>query len=393
MLHEILRYFEAQHEQLAEVNECPTKALRLFSLLPNKSGFECSHIKLCNNGLYGLLKRSGMQLPTDGPLWRAAAPEFWRKCFRIEHFETANRHFAGEVLTDGHAVSIVMRKPKRVRAAGGTPLQEYDAVLGLDPGRRDLFTTCSLEGEHLHKSTRSYYDAATYKASNRTIQGWKDSNERVRRAHEELPSRKSSHQHALERHIRFVLPVLREMLGWHMQKPFRKLKLRRYIAGRAALQQMCHDLTSGGRTLIGFGDWSNRDVAGIIKKSPAGPVKKLESELRKHCRVVSVDEFRTSKVHNTCGGKLTNRCRHHHKDGETRTRRVYSVLCCTNSSCSGISMNRDENASRNILQLLLLQLKSKPRPEQFTRGTELREGAPAPFAAAGSWPVHSGIIA
>ena len=63
-----------------------------------------------------------------------------------------------------------------------------------------------------------------------------------------------------------------------MDKPFRKLKLRRYISSKKALQKMCDELTlkAGPRTLIGFGDWSNWDTAGIIKKSPAGPVRKLE---------------------------------------------------------------------------------------------------------------------
>jgi hypothetical protein len=44
--------------------------------------------------------------------------------------------------------------------------------------------------------------------------------------------------------------------------------------------------------------------AGIIKKSPAGPVKRLEKELRRHCRVVSVDEHLTSKLHSCCHHRM-----------------------------------------------------------------------------------------
>ena len=407
LTHKFLRYFESQHVQAAEDEQHPGKALRLFSLLPNKTGFECCHIKICSNGLYGLLKRAdlGLELPRDGPEWRAAAPDFWRRIFNVESFETSNRKFAGEITTDGHAVSITMRRPKS-EAAAPRPivLAEFGEVLGLDPGRTDLFTTCNLDGEHKHHSTKQFRHAATFKASLKTIEGWMDRNPLAKQVNAELPTRKTSYLEVLKRHVLYVLPVLDSMLAWHMDKPFRKLKLRRYIASKKTLRAICNELTAkaGRETLIGFGDWSNCDSGGIIKGSPAGPVKKLESELRKRCRVVYVDEFRTSKVHHTCGGLLHNRCCHKHykkKDearghiqGELRGAvRVHKVLCCANSSCSGISMDRDENASRNILRLTLLAAQSQPRPPQFTRGVELREDMPAPVGEVGMWPVSVGV--
>ena len=205
-----------------------------------------------------------------------------------------------------------------------------------------------------------------------------------------MPTRKTSHLEVLKQHILFVLPVMDQMMQWHMDKPFRKLKLRRYISSKKALQKICNELTSkaGPRTLIGFGDWSNRDTAGIIKKSPAGPVKKLEAELKKRCRVVPVDEFRTSKLHHNCGCPMHNRWCHKHKDGKSRLTKIHKVLYCANSSCNGISMDRDENASRNILRLLLLEVQGKPRPPHFCRGVELTEGMAAPFGEAGVWLVN-----
>ena len=400
-----LLYFESQHAEAAADARYPGKALRLFSLLPNKAGFECTHIKLCNNGLYGLLKRAGMaaELPTDGPAWRAAAPSFWRRVFEIDKFETANRKFAGEILTDGHSVSIVMRKPKtEATSAKPVVLQNYDQVLGVDPGRTDLFTTCDLAGEHSHLSTKQFRHTATYMSSLKTIHGWINKCDMAKRVGKELPSRKTASLEELKRHIQYILPVLSQILQWHMDKPFRKLKLRRYIASKKALRAICKEITSKGKTLIGFGDWSNRDSAGVIKKSPAGPVKKLEAELRKHCRVVNVDEFRTSKVHHTCGCCLRNRwCHKHHsrKDearGHTRgelkgTVKVHKVLCCANSSCVGMSMDRDENASLNILRLLVAASLGQQRPPHFTRGVELRDDMPAPFGEVGVWPVNVGF--
>ena len=76
LLHRFLRYFEERQQQAAEAGERPQKGLRLFSLVPTKQGFGCSYVKLCNNGLYGLLKLAGLdvQVSNGNAEWRAVAP-------------------------------------------------------------------------------------------------------------------------------------------------------------------------------------------------------------------------------------------------------------------------------------------------------------------------------
>lgn len=63
------------------------------------------------------MKRSGLCVPAEGAAWRNVADQFWRQLFCIEKFETDNRKFAGEILTDGKGVSMVMRKPKSLERA------------------------------------------------------------------------------------------------------------------------------------------------------------------------------------------------------------------------------------------------------------------------------------
>jgi len=135
------------------------------------------------------------------------------------------------------------------------------------------------------------------------------------------------------------------------------------------LRQLCERLVPGGqRVVVGFGDWSNRDVAGIIKKSPAGPVKVFERELARYCTVVSIAEYRTSQVHYDYAHELKNQfsqrlCR----DGEIRTQKVYSVLHCSNNGCRGMTVNRDVNAARNMRRLLECKLRGEDRPAAYTR--------------------------
>ena len=137
------------------------------------------------------------------------------------------------------------------------------------------------------------------------------------------------------------------------------------------MQSICAKLTAaaGRNTAIGFGDWGNYDPTGTITKSPAGPVKQLEAQLKRFCKVVSIPEFRTSKIHSkpTYRHTLTNQvsqrlCR----DGFVRNMRVHSVLHCRTSGC-GMTVNRDANASVNMLELLRAELEGRSRPAVFCR--------------------------
>ena len=75
-----------------------------------------------------------------------------------------------------------------------------------------------------------------------------------------------------------------------MDKPFRKLKLKRYIMAQKKLKELCHRFVPSPdkKVLVGFGDWSNTDNAGLIKKAPPGPVKKFRRELARVCTVIDV---------------------------------------------------------------------------------------------------------
>lgn len=294
-------------------------------------------------------------MPTEGPAWRVVVEEYWRRLFCLDKFETTNRKFAYEVLTDGKAVSIVMRKPKNLFAPREVNLSDYDEVWGIDPGRRAMFTAYSDDGNVKKCTTRQFYEEAKYKSSNATIRGWQSRDPFVFQTICEMPTRKTTSLDALEEHVAFLTPRLDAMMDFHLRKGFRKLKLRRYIFAKRKLEGLCRELTAnaGKRTLVGFGDWSNQDSAGIIKKCPAGPVKRFETTLKRFCKVVAVDEFRSSKLHHDCHCALQNQHSHVRcKDGVVRTRKVHSVLFCPNRSCNGMAMDRDVNAARNILSLV-----------------------------------------
>lgn len=358
------------------------KKCRLFSLLPTKKGFDSGHIKICSTGLYGLLKRSDIpDLPKTQELFRQQADVYWNRFFKIERFapKHKDREFANEIVTDGRSVCITLRRPKREPSTSPEiKLEGHGEVWGLDPGRREIFVATNTEGNVARWSCKRYYHEAGFKRSAKKIKGWQEKDAFVKDTITNMPTKKSAHVSGLMRYLRFVLPRLDRMLRFGMSRRIRDLKFGRYVGKQKTLSRMCDDLTkrAGRDTLIGFGDWSNKDSAGIIKKSPAGPVKTLELELRKRCRVVSVDEFRSSKLHECCHRPMQNMYSERQfvdkKTGSKtiRTSKIHSVLLCRSRGCDGMRVNRDVNASRNMLMLLREQLQGR-RPAAFSRATDL----------------------
>ena len=112
VLFEILQYCEKHNpfKNGDRLYDSRVKQVRLFTLLPTKQGFECSNVKICGTGLFNILKRQGLGWTQDE--FDDAKEEWWRALFRISDFETRNKKFANEILTDGVSVSIVMRRLK-----------------------------------------------------------------------------------------------------------------------------------------------------------------------------------------------------------------------------------------------------------------------------------------
>ncbi|RLN72732.1 hypothetical protein BBJ28_00025227, partial [Nothophytophthora sp. Chile5] len=124
-------------------------------------------------------------------------------------------------------------------------VEDYDVIWGIGPGPTDFITASNQEG----KST-------------------------------------------LGQTIEFMLEYGRELLEFFMDPFFRKLKFRRYTLRTAQLDRACFELAGspGTKTIIGFGDCGAAGE-GLIKNSPAGPVKSFARKLAQYCEVVVVDKF------------------------------------------------------------------------------------------------------
>ena len=251
------------------------------------------------------------------------------------------------------------------------------------PASRTFETMPPDEEDHtIRCSTREFYHCAKYKESVKKNRRWTDRNPEVKNAILALPTKKTVDLGTLERYVRCLLPHLDMLSGFYSRRRVRHMKFKRFRFCQKKLSDICHSLTAshGRKTIVGFGDWSNQD-GGMIKKCQSGPVKRLETELKRYCKVVPVDEFRTSKLCNRCHCELKNaRKLVIGKDFKRHVTKIHAVLHCQNSECRNMTMNRDVNASQNMRDLLL----SQKRPWAFARLNKNLEGT-------SGWEVRPGL--
>lgn len=395
LLYMFSQYAEEENEKLERQRtdrklDSRAKLVRLFSLLPHKNGFGASHIKICQSGLYNLLRKNGQDVKRKD--FDENTDAWWKRLFDISRFETRNRKFAGEILTDAVGVSIVLKKPKssctiapvkkgRKNKKANLHLDNrveefdidaYDQVWGLDPGRKDLFVASDQDDEVKKCSVREFYHCAKYKLSVRKNRRWIDRNPEVRDTILALPTKRTSNLETLRTYVQAIIPKLDTLIGFFSRRRMRAMKFTRFRFCQKKLHELCVSLTerAGRKTVIGFGDWSNQD-AGVIKKCQSGPVKRLERQLKRYSKVVSIDEFRTSKLCQRCHQDLTNERRKVvGKDFRLHTMKVHGVLHCRNSDCSSMTVNRDVNASKNMRDLLIGGALGASRAWAFSRANK-----------------------
>ena len=352
------------------------KGLRGFSLLPLAQGFNASYIKIDTTGLRALLNAAKIQ---DLPLRTNFLEQnmryiYWRNLFNIADMETDARKFHDEILTDGKAVSVIFRVKTFARPEGEAdpmlaPLraEDYDRIWGLDPGTNDVYVATDNKGHTINCSSAEFYHDSKYHYSNDLIKRWRKKNVVVAGIERRTPIKKTSDFTCMKTYAKFVMINIDMLQSFYGAQRFKNLKFLRYCASKKKLHQMC--LKFGKNALVGVGDWSAQHGSGFIKGCRPGPNARFKRELAKYTRVIDIDEDYTSKTCNCCHQRnfVNMRSKKKCKDGVTRTSHIHSVLHCKTSGCLSITVNRDVNASRNILELTLCIVYRLSRPVWLSR--------------------------
>ena len=370
---------------LKEFEKYPeTKGVRTFTLLPHKHGFTQSHITICNVGLENTLKYIANELKCannnidsglDVKKFEENSNKYWKELFNITKYETKNKKFGYTILTDGKSVVLQMRKPvKPEKTATQYTEQQYDNFLGIDPGVRCLITSYDTNDKVIQVSTREYRHKSKMISACKKRENWYKRWEH----YEEwklIPTIKTSKTSVMKEYFKYVFPRLRIFTEFHIEKGFRNLNFASYCRSKATLAKICERIsgvtkkTKNVKTLVGFGDYSQQH--GLVKSHPTTPILRLKKELRRYCKVVDIDEYKTSKTCSSCNKEIVlyrNRIQRKKMgvlEPIAKMTNIHSVIRCKHNECKLCCMDRDINASKNILGLLLNQYRGEERPVCF----------------------------
>jgi hypothetical protein len=184
----ILRTFEKNNRDDAAQRNTTRRqgrGLRLFSLLP-LTAFHRRFLLIDTDTLYvffGRINWMGLSRPTEAD-FDANAEEWWRMAFQLERAETRTRRFGFSVATDGMSVSVHLKREVPEwdginghgfdRAGAYHPLEAGGRVVGVDPGRRDVF--CAVYGDQRGQfascSTKEWYTIAGFTRARKKKEMW-----------------------------------------------------------------------------------------------------------------------------------------------------------------------------------------------------------------------------
>ena len=362
---------------------------RTFNLLPTKRGYTAAFVPISSMMLKALLKRMGLeQIAGDG---RSVEDRpLWTKYFNLNAVETRARKFGDRICTDGYAVGVLMRVTcGRGSRAGDADLEEVQRafgkedveVTGVDPGISDVFVGVSTSGRAVSMSSKEYYHLSKVNYSNQIIRQWNSETQHM--DNDALQGRgKTSDANTLAAYTAWYLRTLPAFLEHRTNKGYRKLRFLRYCKKQQAIEEMCERLAPRECKLVimGFGDWAGPKDSPISRKT-VGPIQELKKALQRRRNVLfrHVDEYKTSRTCSDTLRPLVNMKVKKTSVGEnakTTTHKIHKVLHCRNSDgrrpdgCKQTTWNRDVNAARNMLTLLLAELRGLPRPEAFRRPTK-----------------------
>jgi hypothetical protein len=338
---------------------------KLFSLIPNKNGFTMNYINIDKTGLKDILVSIKLQ-NFSREHFDKHTTSYWNRFFNIQKFQTINKKFHS-FLTDGVSVSILLEKTNTENVIKIKPkefIYQNQELIALDPGLRMLFVGCNNKDNTIIScSGKSYYHDTGINRINYKQRRHYNKDEIVLSYIRNMPIGKTNDITEFCKHLRYCLNKLDPVLEFHYKNPFRKWHFTKYILEKKKINELCQliskkrDINEPSKVVVGFGDWSNPHDS-IIRGHKRGPVLKLKKHLQKWCKVIDVNEFRTSK--------LCCKCHNETEKVSYNGVKVNSVLRCCNNEC-GMIIDRDINGCKNILKMLMVSLNQMDKPEVFKR--------------------------
>jgi hypothetical protein len=157
--------------------------------------------------------------------------------------------------------------------------------------------------------------------------------------------------------------ICEKILEKYMDEKFRKYKWYGYIQKRRTEEKVIKELKEryGTETIFCMGDWSKGTKN--IKRITV-PNKGIRKKIRENFKVYLIDEYNTSKLHHKTEEKCENM---YIKDRKGVERKRHSILTYKTEKGRMGCINRDRNATRNMIKIVKSYIERKERPERYRR--------------------------
>lgn len=422
-----------------------------FTLLPLKGSFIPGFVGMDTTVLENMISiQTGKAVRKN--LIETDPSNIWYDKTFVKNFETARRKFDYKVLTNGYEVNIQIKVPKNglklpydindkslsisekinfhlkvienwklkkdekkaadelqkkldlengIEIPKRIPYQmeiidgfdNYKNHIGLDPGKRSLYTTYDSNMQHLRCTGKEYNNMTGHNKDRNKINNRKTKDINALSAF-------SFKVNTLDQYIKNLTAVnLLVNSAWqeYEKEFYRGLKFTKYQKKKKAYEKLANRIEGiendrkaikemrwkqenkrGKETiqekmvLVGYG-LGGSNGSGI--KGASVPIKGFYTYLktRKNIKVVGINECYTSQKCYNCQGQLGdyNQWQKTRVKGseevEMKLRSVYGFRCCKSNKCRNAVYDRDENASKNIYLILVAGSCGLGRPEYLRR--------------------------
>jgi len=312
----------------------------------------------------------------------------WNRILRMQKVRSKSRSYAfhHEITTDGVSVSLLYSKPSSPKAKAKAKakteqvpetddrdweMQELSPAskdVGLDPGKRNILTMTDNEGISVrYTSCQKQFESGLVRY--RHVLEKEKRKVGIIETESNLSCRLSRSNDPLEYkgYLLAAAACKDQLNAFYRQERWRGWKFRLFCRGRSSRDRLLNRISDayGPNCRIHYGNWSRRSQMRGCAPTPNVMLKRV---LSARFRVVEVDEYRTSKTCNSCGGNLKS---YRKRNG----RQSHSRLVCESCGGKGLTpskrfVDRDLNAAMNIL----LAGTSSVRPEYLSRKRSIESG-------------------
>ena len=315
------------------------KGFKLFAIMP-QARIGLRHIMIDNRVLYTWMKKIGVDsLPKTETKFIEEQKKWWNIAFKSHDGKRMANH---TIKTDGVAASIIYLrkdpnydptkakvKPKVKSRKKSKFVEEFTEVkfvkpvglpadvpiIGLDPGKRDIFATSSGEGMKRDR-IRSRMSGTEYRISSGEVSRrkkaavWNKELKKIIPNYNVVTHKVASTLELITGHFQSIATDFRTVWEFRCRKRQRRMKFDEYIRSNKAIDRACQRIIKATKTkqkvVIAFGQARFHGTKGC----PTAPTKRLHHRLslvhKERCWVIDTDEYGTSKLCPRCGDKLFN---------------------------------------------------------------------------------------